>query len=341
MSQESVLITGANGEIGHGLIHFLHENSDDRIISLDINPLDEELIPLCDDFIQTDILDFTRLQSMFAEHQFDKVYHLASILSTSAERNPELAHKINVEGTLELLRLSNDLSRERGRSVCFLYPSSIAVYGIPDLKRKNAAGKVPETDFCCPTTIYGCNKLYCEQLGSYFAEHYRQLTAAADEVRVDFRGLRYPGLISAFTIPSGGTSDYGPEMLHHAAQGLPYDCFVRPAARLPFMAMPDAIKAIIELACVPATDLTRRVYNVTSFSPTAAEFYKLVQQAFPDAQVHFKPDVERQGIVDTWPGDIDDNSARQDWGWEPEYDLQRAFFEYLVPNIKKRYSVTA
>jgi len=339
--QESVLITGANGEIGHGLIQYLRENSDDRIISLDINPLDKSLIPLCDDFIQADILDFESLRSMFRTHHFDKVYHLASLLSTSAEHNPELAHRVNVEGTLELLRLSNDLSRERDRPVCFLYPSSIAVYGIPDLQTKNSSGKVPEQDWCCPTTMYGCNKLYCEQLGTYYAEHYRQLTAAPDEVKLDFRGLRYPGLISAFTIPSGGTSDYGPEMLHHAAQDQSYDCFVRPDARLPFMVMPDAIKAIIELASAPAANLSRRVYNVTSFSPDAAEFYALVQQAFPDAVVKFKPDTKRQGIVDSWPGDIDDSAARKDWGWQPDYDLQHAFFEYLVPNIRKRYNVTA
>jgi threonine 3-dehydrogenase len=144
-------------------------------------------------------------------------------------------------------------------------------------------------------------------------------------------------LISAFTVPSGGTSDYGPEMLHAAAQGQPYTCFVREDAIIPFMAMPDAVTALLKLAGAPAENLTRRVYNVTSFSLTAAEFELRVRQAFPGAQITFNPDLKRQGIVDSWPAGLNDNDARRDWGWAPDYDVERSFNEYLVPNIRKRY----
>ncbi len=120
--------------------------------------------------------------------------------------------------------------------------------------------------------MYGCNKLYCEHLGRYYSRHYRQLAADhGGNTTVDFRCAALPGLISAVTIPTGGTSDYGPEMLHHAAQGLPYECFVRPDTRLPFMAMPDAIKSLLLLEAAPVSALTQLVYNVTSFSPSAAE----------------------------------------------------------------------
>jgi nucleoside-diphosphate-sugar epimerase len=185
--------------------------------------------------------------------------------------------------------------------------------------------------------MYGCNKLYCEHLGRYYATHYRQLSGSSLP-GIDFRGLRFPGLISADTVPTGGTSDYGPEMLHHAAQRIPYACFVRPDATLPFMVMPDAIKSMLQLAETPREKLTQLVYNVTSFSPSAQEIAAIVQKAFPDAQISFQPHPARQGIVDTWPAHIDDSPARRDWGWQPDYDEQRAFKDYLIPAVQKRYA---
>jgi nucleoside-diphosphate-sugar epimerase len=186
--------------------------------------------------------------------------------------------------------------------------------------------------------MYGCNKLYCEHLGRYYSRHYRQL--AADKgggSTVDFRSLRFPGLISAVTTPTGGTSDYAPEMLHHAAQGLPYNCFVRPDTRLPFMAMPDAVKALLLLEAAPNANLSQLVYNVTSFSPTAQDIHDIVKNAFPSAEIGFVPHLSRQNIVDSWPGEIDDSAARSDWGWNPDYDQARAFEEYLIPAIRQRY----
>ena len=148
-------------------------------------------------------------------------------------------------------------------------------------------------------------------------------------------------MISAVTVPTGGTSDYIPEMLHHAAQGIPYACFVREDARLPFMAMPDAVKALLNLEAAPLERLSQRVYNVTAFNPSAGEFYELLKGAFPDVSVTFEPTIKRQGIVDSWPLDIDDTAARADWGWEPDYDLERALDEYLIPTISERYRTTA
>jgi threonine 3-dehydrogenase len=334
---EEVLVTGANGEVGHGLIVYLCEHTDAKIVATDIQPIDESLKQHCSETLQGDILDPALLDELANRYAFSTIYHLASILSTSAEHNPERAHNVNVTGTLNLLHLAMDQAGSQGRDIKFLYPSSIAAYGIPDLESKAAAGKVREDQFCAPTTMYGVNKLCCEQLGKYFRSHYRQLEAERQRYSVDFRCVRYPGLISAITVPTGGTSDYGPEMLHHAARGVPYKCFVRPDAALPFMAMPDAVKALVGLADAPAEKLSRRVYNVSSFSLTAAEFLERVNGAFPGADVVFEPDMPRQGIVDSWPADIDDNAARRDWGWEPDYDIDRAFDEYLIPTISKRY----
>jgi nucleoside-diphosphate-sugar epimerase len=149
--------------------------------------------------------------------------------------------------------------------------------------------------------------------------------------------VRFPGLISAVTVPSGGTSDYAPEMLHAAAGGEPYACFVRPDTRIPFMAMPDGVDALLELAQAPRDRLTRTVYNVGGFSPRAEEVRARVLAAFPSATITFQPHQKRQQIVDSWPADVDDSAARRDWGFSPRYDEAKAFEEYLVPTIRQRY----
>jgi nucleoside-diphosphate-sugar epimerase len=276
------------------------------------------------------------LETLSATYDFDAIYHLAALLSTKSERQPRLANRVNVDGTLNLLELGVQQARQQGRDVTFLYPSSIAVYGLPDVPTKEKAGKVREGDWCEPRTMYGINKLYCERLGRYYERYYRQLDVQPAEGRLDFRCLRFPGLISAFTVPTGGTSDFGPEMLHAAAAGKPYACFVRPDTRIPFMAMPDAVAALLQLEAAPASALSSKVYNVTSFNPSAQDFQKRIVHAFPRAEVTFAPDLRRQSIVDSWPIDVDDSAARSEWGWAPAYDMERAFEEYLIPAVTRR-----
>lgn len=337
MRKPVTLVTGANGEVGHGLIQLLARDAGRDILAMDLEPLEPELAAVCRQTFVGSILDRHLTERIVSEYEVREIYHLAALLSTRAEFTPETAHEVNVEGTLGLLELALEQSSWSGEPVKFLFPSSIAVFGLPDLATKERAGKVKEYEWTAPTTMYGCNKLYCEQLGRYFAQHYRQLAAEVDSRRVDFRGLRFPGIISAVTVPRGGTSDYAPEMIHAAAQGTPYACFVREDTIIPFMVMPDAIKALKLLASVDAGKLRRRIYNVTSFSLTAAEIRDRVVQAFPRADIAFEPDLKRQAIVDTWPLDLDDGPARRDWGWSPDYDVDRAFREYLVPEIRKRY----
>jgi threonine 3-dehydrogenase len=338
MRQKITLITGANGEVGHGLIRHLAEvGGGSPVVVLDIRGLDDAMRPYVYETKVGDILDVAALETLTNEYEIDAIYHLAALLSTHSEFNPEVAHRVNVQGTINLLHLASQESHLRGEPVRFIFPSSVAVYGLPNLDVKAAAGAVSEDQYTAPTTMYGCNKLYCEHLGRYYSFHYRQLTVTDEPHKVDFRCVRFPGLISALTMPTGGTSDYAPEMLHAAASGKPYACFVRQDTRIPFMAMPDAIRALIELAEAPAERLTQRTYNVTSFSPTAGEICDLTLAAFPDARITYEPHLKRQAIVDTWPQDMDDSAARRDWGWKPDYDLHRAFEEYLIPTIARRY----
>ncbi len=338
MRKEIVLITGAAGEIGQALIKQLANAGTDNILALDINPVPGPIAMLCHRAVEGDILDEKLFSRLLSEYAIVRVFHLAALLSTRAEFTPEAAHEVNVEGTLRLLKLAVEQSLWLGKPVKFLFPSSVAVYGLPDLETKAQVGAVKEHKWLEPTTMYGCNKLYCEQLGRYYARHYRQLAAGGYDNVVDFRAVRFPGLISAYTLPTGGTTDYAPEMVHGAAQGKPYACFVREDTCLPFMAMPDAIKVLVELERAPVERLTSHVYNVASFSISAQAFFEHTQAAFPDAEIAFKPDRRRQAIVDSWPADQDDARARTDWGWAPDYDLARTFKDYLIPNIRARYS---
>ncbi|MBN9122433.1 MAG: NAD-dependent epimerase/dehydratase family protein [Planctomycetes bacterium] len=335
----SVLITGASGEIGHALISRLAAGDPDRpIVTLDLNPLPPESAAKVRQAVNGSILDTALLDGILAQYEVDRVYHLAALLSTRSEFSPALAHKVNVEGTLNMLEFAQKQGESHGRPVVFFYPSSIAAFGLPGLAVKAKAGKVGEDEYNVPTTMYGANKLYCEHLGRYYARHYKQLAAETMSGKVDFRCIRFPGLISAETVPSGGTSDYAPEMIHAAAEGKRYECFVRPDTRIPFMAMPDAVDATVRLMEAPRARLTRTVYNIGAFAPSAAEIAEVVHAAFPKPDIVTKVDEKRQGIVDSWPADVNDSAAREDWGHAPVYDFRSAFGEYLIPSVKKRYA---
>lgn len=338
MSKPVVLVTGANGEIGRTLLQRLYTDGRYRVVTVDLTPLPEKYRGFCLETYAGNIMDRYLLDQIAAHHEIEVVFHLAALLSTRGERDPELAHQVNVEGTLHLLRMAQNQSGRLGRPVRFLFPSSIAVYGMASVEEKTKAGRVKEQSYNVPITMYGCNKLYCEHLGRYFTRHFRQLGALATAARLDFRSLRFPGLISAETAPTGGTSDFGPEMLHAAAQNQPYKSFVGPEAKIPFMAMPDAITALVHLLEADRTKLTESVYNVSAFSISAGEIAERVRAAFPGADIAFEPDAVRSKIVDSWPEDMDDSLARADWGWKPAYDADRAFDEYLVPTIRRRYS---
>ena len=337
MRESGILITGANGEMGQGLIGRLAEEGVEDLIALDIKPIDAAIQDKCRASISGDILDERLLERLQSEYEIHTVYHLAALLSTRAEFTPEAAHRVNVGGTLNILKLAIEQSHWHGRSVKFMFPSSIAIYGLPNRNAKEQSGKIKETEWNFPRTIYGCNKLYCEHLGRYYTNHYRQL--AADSLRrgIDFRCIRFPGLISAVTLPSGGTTDYAPEMIHAAASGRSYGCFVAPGTCLPFAVMPDAINALLQLEGTPREKLHQTEYNISSFSMSAGEIHDLILKEWPQAEIGFSPDGKRQSIVDSWPAEVDDSAARKDWDWAPRYDKQAAFHEYLIPRIRGRY----
>ena len=338
MRKYATLITGANGEIGHGLITTLYEKNYRNIVAMDLNQPDDSITSYCSEEIIGNILDVELIDQLNGEYEIDTIYHLAALLSTRAEFAPQSAHDVNVGGTMNLLNLALEQGRSQGKQIKFFFPSSIAVYGLKNLEEKKLAGAIKENSYRNPSTMYGCNKLYCEHLGSYYANHYQRLGAEKYQSYIDFRSIRFPGIISSKTIPSAGTSDYIPEMLHAAAQGKAYDCFVRENSQIPFMTMPDAINAILQIMSVPKKNLSQSVYNVRSFAPTAEEFRQKLMEFYPDAEIKYKVNEKRQKMVDGWPMDTDDSVAKKEWDWQPSHDLDKGLSEYLIPDLKKRYS---
>ena len=338
MRKSAILITGANGEMGHGLIAALHQKNNINIVALDLNPLDDSISALANEELIGNILDQGLIEQLNGEYEFDTIYHLAALLSTRAEFSPRAAHDVNVGGTLNLLNLAIEQGRSQGNAVKFFFPSSIAVYGFSGLDEKNAAGAIKEDSHRNPTTMYGCNKLYCEHLGNYYTNNYQRLGAEKHQRYIDFRSIRFPGIISSKTIPTGGTSDYIPEMLHAAAKGEAYNCFVREDTQIPFMTMPDAICAITTLMDAPEANISRTVYNIRSFAPTAEEFRQKVLEYFPSAKIGYKVAGKRQKMVDSWPADTVDNMAKNDWNWKPVHELDSGMKDYLVPDLQLMYN---
>jgi threonine 3-dehydrogenase len=335
MSEKQVLVTGACGEIGQALVQELAKKGGYKIVTSDLYPPPESIKPLVAEHVAGDLVYKVKT---FYDYDFDIIFHLAASLSSKAEIATEEAHRINVEGTMQLLMLAAYRSEKYNKSVKFLFPSSIAAYGMPNIEEKNQAGAVKEVDWNTPHTMYGCNKLYCEKLGMYYGKYFGQKHLDENPpAMLDFRAIRFPGLISAFTLPSGGTSDYGPEMLHAAAQGKPYACFVRADTKISFMAMPDAIKSLLVMMDVPRENLSHTVYNIAAFAITAEDFRQRALRDFPGAQITYDINPRRQGIVDSWPQDVDDSLARAEWGWKPDYDVDRFFDDYFLPEIRKRY----
>lgn len=333
-----VLITGVAGEVGSGLVQYLAQAGGCSITGFDLRPPGEEIASLCSRVEVGDIADSKLVRHLGEGEPYDTIFHLAGILSSGGERAPLKAHEVNVSGTLNILELSRVHSEALGRPVKVVFTSTIAVYGVPSLADKRRAGKVREGQCLHPITMYGANKLYCESLGRYYSENFGMLEENTGRVRPDFRAVRFPGLLSAHTLPTGGTSDYAPEMVHAVAQGVPYQCFVRSDSRIPFMMMPDAARALVMLSEADSERLTQRVYNVGGFAPSAYEIFVLLSEFFANVSVGYEVHPTRQAIVDTWPEDIDDSAARRDFGWAPLYSFEGGFAEYLLPAVRARYA---
>lgn len=295
-----VLITGACGQIGSELVLQLSHNLGvENIVATDIQKPTAKLAAAAD-FRYLNVLDRDAVTALMVESDIDMVFHLAAILSASGEQNPQLAYDVNMNGLMNLLEASRRTKVGR-----FITPSSIAAFGPDAVKEKTSDDAVLN-----PTTMYGVTKVFAEKMLNYYHFKYG----------MDTRLLRYPGIISSETAPGGGTTDFAVDMYVHAANGQPYTCFVSKETPLPFMYMPDAIKAILLLSEANPDSLRRCTYNVTAMHLTPAAIGEAIRVHIPTFQCDYHPDY-RQKIADSWPHSIDDSNAARDWQWKPDFDL--------------------
>lgn len=297
-----ILITGACGQIGTELTVALRKRfGDANVVAADRKTDPNPSLHKTGPFYLIDILNRESVETIIARHEIDTIVHLAAILSAVGEKNPALAWHVNVNGLINILEIAR--IREMTQ---VLVPSSIAVFG-PETPRENT----PNDTVLKPTTIYGITKVSGELLCDYFVTRHG----------LDVRGLRYPGIISAETLPGGGTTDYAVSIFYEAVKHKRYTCFVSEDTRLPMMYMPDCVKATMDLMTADSSRLKHRSnFNVGAMSFSVGELVEEIRKHIPDFECTYKPDF-RQAIADSWPLSIDDSAAREEWGWKPEYDL--------------------
>ena len=321
------LITGAAGEIGTALLARLGKDPGTAVVTVDLRPLPAAERGHLVEHLEGDILDEELWRKFSERYRPRSIFHLAAVLSTRAEVVPTLAHRVNVAGAARLLELAEEAASPAD-PVRFVFPSSIAVYGFPSVAAKESAPPIREEDHLDPLTLYGAQKLYLERLGEALERGRSGL---------DFRAVRLSGLISSDTLPQGGTSDWAPELIHAAARGETYACFVHREARLPFCAMPDAVEGIWQLASADKEALRRTAYNLGGVSLSVTEIIRRVRSDFPALRVEDRLDPMRDRIVASWPAAVDDGRARRDFGFRPAHDRETLFSRYLIPGIRRRY----
>ncbi|SMB94550.1 NAD-dependent epimerase/dehydratase [Hymenobacter roseosalivarius DSM 11622] len=308
---DTILVIGACGQLGFELTHALRQRyAAHRVIAADVRPPQQPELQEAGPFELLDVLDRPRLEALIEQYRPKQIYHLAALLSATAEKNPEFGWRLNMDGLLNVLDLA-----VKYKVAQVYWPSSIAVFG-PDTPRQNT----PQLTIMNPSTVYGISKLAGEQWCEWYHKNHG----------LDVRSLRYPGLISYKTLPGGGTTDYAVDIYHKAVAGQSYECFLQENTYLPMMYMPDALKATLDLMHAPAEQIkVRSSYNLGAMSFSPAEITASIQRHEPDFEVTYKPD-SRQQIADSWPASIDDSRARQDWGWQPEFDLDKMTADMLL-----------
>ncbi|WP_242921272.1 NAD-dependent epimerase/dehydratase family protein [Pontibacter liquoris] len=314
-TSDTVLVIGACGQLGSELtLELRNMYGGANVVAADISAPKQADLRDSGPFEKVDVLDPKVLADLASKYKFKQIYHLAAVLSATGEKNPKFAWKLNMDGLFNVL----DLALEHKVSKVY-WPSSIAVFG-PGTPRQHT----PQHTVMDPNTVYGISKQAGERWCEYYFEKYG----------LDVRSLRYPGLIGYKALPGGGTTDYAVDIYHKALNGETYECFLSEDTYLPMMYMPDALKATLDLMHAPAEQVkVRSSYNLGAMSFSPKEIAASIRKHIPDFAITYKPD-SRQQIADSWPQSIDDCAARQDWNWNPAYNLA-AMTEDMLVNLKK------
>jgi len=299
---KKILVIGSAGQIGSELVVKLRDlYGKENIVATDKCPNAGKKLAETGIFEVLDIVDKVALESICNKYRVTHIINMAAILSAVGEKKPMLAWDVNMNGLLNVLEVARELNIEQ-----VMVPSSIAVFG-PETPVDNT----PQETILLPKTMYGITKAAGELLCDYYVKRFG----------MDVRGLRYPGIISNETLPGGGTTDYAVAIYYDAVKYKKYTCFVKEDTQLPMMYMPDCLKATIDLFQADFSKLKHHSnFNLGSMSFTVKELADSIKKYIPEFEIDYKPDF-RQEIADTWPNSVDDTAAREEWGWEPSYDL--------------------
>ncbi len=314
MNDTRILIIGACGQIGSELTLKLREIYGlDNVIASDIRKGEQEVFQT-GPFELVDAMNYDAVAALIDKYQIDEVYLMAALLSATAEKNPAFAWELNMNSLFHVLNLAKE-----GKIKKIFWPSSIAVFGPTTPKHNTSQYTVME-----PSTVYGISK----QAGERWCEYY------FNKYGVDVRSIRYPGLISWKTPPGGGTTDYAVDIYYKAVSDNKYTCFLSENTELPMMYMDDAIRATVGIMQAPKENIKiRSAYNLSAISFTPKEIAAVIAQEKPGFEISYEPDF-RQEIADSWPSSIDDSSAREDWGWKHDYDLE-SMTKVMLENLSK------
>jgi nucleoside-diphosphate-sugar epimerase len=314
---KKILIIGACGQIGTELTHKLRAiYGVENVIASDIRKLNNDVVN-SGPFEVVNALDFNQIEHIVEVYKIDDVYLMAALLSATAEKNPAFAWDLNMNSLFHVLNLAKAKKIKR-----IFWPSSIAVFG-PTTPKENT----PQYTIMEPSTVYGISK----QSGERWCEYYHHIFG------VDVRSIRYPGLISWSTPPGGGTTDYAVDIFHKAIKDGSYECFLTSETKMPMMYMDDAIKATIAIMEAPSENIKiRSSYNLAAMSFTPTEIAAEITKHFPDFTITYKPDF-RQKIANSWPASIDDSTARTDWNWKNDYNMQTMTSEMIAMLQKHVY----
>ena len=314
---KSILILGACGQIGTELTLALRElYGNDQVVASDIREGSESLMN-SGPFELLDATNYEAIEDVVMYHEIEEVYLMAAMLSATSEKFPERAWNLNMNSLFNVLNLAKENKIEK-----IFWPSSIAVFG-PNTPKDNT----PQSTVMEPSTVYGISKQSGERWCSYYYHKFG----------VDIRSVRYPGLISWKTLPGGGTTDYAIEIFHEALNNGSYTCFLNEDVKLPMMFMDDAIRATIKLMdCDPGQLTVRSSYNLSAMSFSPADISASIKKHIPNFKISYSPDF-RQEIAETWPRSIDDTKAKEDWGWEPQFNLEDTTVEMLKHLPSQRF----
>ncbi|MBW2608237.1 MAG: L-threonine 3-dehydrogenase [Deltaproteobacteria bacterium] len=300
---KKIMVTGSVGQIGSELTMVLREKyGNDNVIATGHKSKPGEKLLNSGPFQFINCSDIKTVEEVVKKYNVNTIYHLAALLSAMAEENPQLAWDVNINGLYNVL----EVARERN---CVVFtPSSIGAFG-PGTPLDNT----PQDTIQRPNTMYGVTKVAGELLCDYYYKRFG----------VDTRGLRYPGIISYETLPGGGTTDYAVEIFYEAIKNKKYTCFLKQGTYLDMMYMPDAINSAINLMeADPAKLKHRNAFNVTAMSFDPEGIADEIKKIIPGFTIDYKVDPTRQAIAESWPNNMDDNAAREEWGWKPEYNLE-------------------